>query len=753
MADRDLSESNVWKYFKKCSGQGLARCTKCPKTMSCKGSSTSDLSRHLEAIHGIRPFKRTASASVANNVEETDENVKKSRLAVEDNISIRVIANSDFIRQALSDKGKCDSTEINNIVQKQLQEFGIDFKTEIVACPTDGASVMRKFGRESPVQNLLKERFQGQSPNEEENEHQESNEDEFDDETEPQDLVILTLRSNIQNAIDEVRNIISPTKNIVLQEYVQKEFHKELNLLLDVRTRKAQIDLHLIEKWNDANIPILESIIQVLTPIKVAVKALSRGDATLLSAEIVINFLMKKIKALDTSLANEIYEALLRRKQLMDRLFNSKFTTLEASTSQEREEEIENKNSSDMTLKDELDKGVGKYLLKSPPRPSQARTCLNIRQLSVRDRVQARWSTKGLHVHLKTKHHIENLSKKVLENAASSSSASTSSSSRMLSAEPPSITTAKRMKITEHFPIQNNENSMEERVARMATKAGLPLSVFVTSSDLRDLFKAKGQIDVPLENPEAETNSDGDRSNITDDDRFIVEVSSSSEIEQELISDFNDIINKGRKIVRLFKGSPTKNDTLQKYVKKEFGRKIDAKTLIDLGLSTNIEYRFSEHEFCALENLENILKPVRLAVKVLCRQDANLIIAEATFKFMIKKLEDNHSALASELALSLRRRISQRRTNLTALLIYLQKPCSYHASCDDEIFHLPAKNLLRKEIKKAVQVTNNNEEVSPSDLTLQQELELTISSASNVICPAPSRANTLESIIEKEMTL
>ncbi|KAF2895264.1 hypothetical protein ILUMI_10913 [Ignelater luminosus] len=93
-------------------------------------------------------------------------------------------------------------------------------------------------------------------------------------------------------------------------------------------------------------------------------------------------------------------------------------------------------------------------------------------------------SVERLHVHLKTKHHIEDLSKKVLENAASSSSASTSSSSRMLSAEPPSITTPKRMKITDHFPIQNNENSMEARVARMAAKDGLPLSVFVTSSDL-----------------------------------------------------------------------------------------------------------------------------------------------------------------------------------------------------------------------------------------------------------------------------
>ncbi|GBP14232.1 hypothetical protein EVAR_7656_1 [Eumeta japonica] len=97
-------------------------------------------------------------------------------------------------------------------------------------------------------------------------------------------------------------------------------------------------------------------------------------------------------------------------------------------------------------------------------------------------------STKGLHVHLKAKHQIEDLNKKVPKNAVSSSSVSTNLS--MLSPELPSP--SKRTKITHHFPIQNSENSMEERVARMTAKDGLPLSVFATSEDLRELFKAKG---------------------------------------------------------------------------------------------------------------------------------------------------------------------------------------------------------------------------------------------------------------------
>ncbi|KAF2882252.1 hypothetical protein ILUMI_23920 [Ignelater luminosus] len=128
---------------------------------------------------------------------------------------------SECIREKFAIK-KCDSSKINNIVQKQLQEFGIDFKTEIVAFTTDGASVMRKPCKEyintlvaKPRINyccqwkrrLEKKDSKEQSPNEEENENEKSDEDEFDNETEPQDLVILELRPNIQNATNEVRNI------------------------------------------------------------------------------------------------------------------------------------------------------------------------------------------------------------------------------------------------------------------------------------------------------------------------------------------------------------------------------------------------------------------------------------------------------------------------------------------------------------------------------------------------------------------
>ena len=90
------------------------------------------------------------------------------------------------------------------------------------------------------------------------------------------------------------------------------------------------------------------------------------------------------------------------------------------------------------------------------------------------------------------------------------------------------------------------------------------------------LYKKQGQSDDdPLENSEAEINND--ESNVTEeseDGGFTVE-EVPSDMEGEWIYDFYDIINRVRKIVRLFKGSPTKNDVLQGYIKKEFGRRIE----------------------------------------------------------------------------------------------------------------------------------------------------------------------------------
>ncbi|GBP55453.1 Putative uncharacterized zinc finger protein 814 [Eumeta japonica] len=109
-----------------------------------------------------------------------------------------------------------------------------------------------------------------------------------------------------------------------------------------------------------------------------------------------------------------------------------------------------------------------------------------------------------------------------------------------------------------------------------------------------------------------------------------------------LATEYQMIISKLRKCVKLFKNSPTKNDMLQIYIQQEFGKTIQlvldcktrwsslcnmistynsvkqcvAKTLVDLSLSSNPEYFFTDEEHAVLIDLENTLQPVKLAVEM-----------------------------------------------------------------------------------------------------------------------------------------
>lgn len=50
---------------------------------------------------------------------------------------------------------KCDSFEITRLVNNKLQEFKINSATDIIGSTTDGASVMRKYGRENLYEHFL----------------------------------------------------------------------------------------------------------------------------------------------------------------------------------------------------------------------------------------------------------------------------------------------------------------------------------------------------------------------------------------------------------------------------------------------------------------------------------------------------------------------------------------------------------------------------------------------------------------------
>lgn len=90
---------------------------------------------------------------------------------------------------------------------------------------------------------------------------------------------------------------------------------------------------------------------------------------------------------------------------------------------------------------------------------------------------------------------------------------------------------------------------------------------------------------------------------------------------------------------------------------------------------------------------------MKLAVEVLCRRDTDLVSAEHTLRFMVRKLEDLKTPLSEKLVSSMNNRISERRTKATAV-IYLKNPNNYQEDLEQRrgngIFQLPSKYIIRK---------------------------------------------------------
>ena len=261
--------------------------------------------------------------------------------------------------------GICDAKETQRIVIQHLKEFGISLEKDIVASTTDGASVMCKFGRESPayhvqcmnhaihlaVMDIFYKNNEKLIFHEEacdrnhldipESDNDYSDFDELDDgeifvENYEQDHCIILL-PNYQTAIKEIRQVVdffrrSPTRNTILQRYVKQEFKKEISLIRDIKIRWnsleamierflklyscikiSLIELNATNKICEANITTLKDMLAVLSPLKVAVEALSRKDATILTCETIVTFLLNKLTEVNSCLSIKFREILVKR--------------------------------------------------------------------------------------------------------------------------------------------------------------------------------------------------------------------------------------------------------------------------------------------------------------------------------------------------------------------------------------------------------------------------------------------------------
>ena len=144
-----------------------------------------------------------------------------------------------------------------------------------------------------------------------------------------------------------------------------------------------------------------------------------------------------------------------------------------------------------------------------------------------------------------------------------------------------------------------------------------------------------------------------------------------------------------RLIVRVFRKF-LKKETLQKYVKNQFGTELKLifgvktrwnslcdmlerflklkdcimKAMIDLKINLQLDI----DDFTKLENLVAALKPTKTTVEVFCKQNANLIKADAALNALLDHLQNQEIDVLRSLYFNLVMKLKERRTIGTDVL-------------------------------------------------------------------------------------
>ena len=224
---------------------------------------------------------------------------------------------------------------------------------------------------------------------------------------------------------------------------------------------------------------------------------------------------------------------------------------------------------------------------------------------------------------------------------------------------------------------------------------------------------ASGQEVEKLEDSQSGTESSDDED---DEDSVEFEVINDAEdLITELSDSYQELVPKVRKIVKMFRHSPMKNDAvLQKYVKAEIGHELslslDSRTrrsslhemlsrfvtlrscILKAMIDVKSTVQLSDAEIDTIQEIVSALEPVKLAVEALCRRDVHLVTADAVIKFALITPEKQASELARTLASAIRARITERRNNCAGTLLYLSNP---NVTADDDTFNMPKKAAIR----------------------------------------------------------
>ena len=232
-------------------------------------------------------------------------------------------------------KGSMPAERVENLVKERLHEFGLKME-DIVAAMTDGASVMKSFGRMICCihehcfvhgyhlavtyflyarQNLFERLEKKRENNNTGSDSKFSSEEETEEVDEAAVDLVETeaigteLQRFVAKVIGKVRTMVkmfckSPLKDEILQKHIQALLNTELKLILDSKTRwnsflemikifvrvekciiMALVKIGTFITFTGAKIKILHDLIDVLKPVKHAEDGLCKKNTTLFKAE------------------------------------------------------------------------------------------------------------------------------------------------------------------------------------------------------------------------------------------------------------------------------------------------------------------------------------------------------------------------------------------------------------------------------------------------------------------------------------
>lgn len=196
------------------------------------------------------------------------------------------------------------------------------------------------------------------------------------------------------------------------------------------------------------------------------------------------------------------------------------------------------------------------------------------------------------------------------------------------------------------------------------------------------------------------------------------------EEEALLHSSYSSLIQSVRSTVSIFRKSPLKDETLQKYslleFKKEYKLTLDCKTrwnsmcamlerfymmrkCISNALNElDIEVQVEKGDFVRIKELVDVLSPIKATVELLCRRDCNLIKADAAFCALLDHLYSQQTDVAISFYSSLVAELKKRRTMVTDVLKYLHSGKMHseiHNHLDKQV---PSKQQIAKFIDSVV---------------------------------------------------